>query len=104
MIQNMRGLGGIRTQDGRSIRPHMLIRSAHLFQAEEKDLAGVAAIIDLRISGERKEAPDQTCGREYFPIPVFDDITAGISRESGASDSEKGRFSGIARRERTGAE
>lgn len=82
----------------------MLIRSAHLFQAEEKDLAGVAAIIDLRISGERKEAPDQTCGREYFPIPVFDDITAGISRESGASDSEKGRFSGIARRERTGAE
>ncbi len=86
MIQNMRDLGEIRTQDGRSICPHMLIRSAHLFQAEEKDLAGVAAIIDLRTSGERKEAPDQTYGREYFPIPVFDDITAGISHESGASD------------------
>ena len=82
MIQNMRDLGGIRTLDGKQIRKGMLIRSANLFQAEEQDLEGVYTIIDLRTPEERKEAPDQTSGRQYLPLPVFDDITAGISREN----------------------
>ena len=86
MIQNMRDLGGIRTADGRQIRPGLLVRSAHLFQAEEDDLKGISSVIDLRTPGERQEAPDQTWGREYLPIAVFDDITAGISHEQEAAN------------------
>ena len=86
MIQNLRDLGGIQTMDGTQIRQGMLIRSAHLFQAEPRDLEGISTVLDLRTPGERKEAPDQVHGREYLPLPVFNDVTAGISHESGAAD------------------
>ena len=86
MIQNMRDLGGIRTADGRRIRPGMLVRSAHLAKAEEADLRGISAVMDLRTPGESREAPDRTCGREYIPLPIFDDVQAGISHEHGAED------------------
>ena len=84
MIQNMRDLGGIRTRDGRIIRTGMLIRSAQLAQAREDELGRISAVIDLRTPGERREAPDQVYGRQYLPIPVFDDIQAGISHEEGS--------------------
>ncbi len=84
MIPNMRDLGGIRTRDGRRIRAGLLIRSAQLEQAEEADLRGISTVIDLRTPGERQEMPDQTHGREYLPLPVFDDLTSGISHEEGA--------------------
>ena len=83
MIQNMRDLGGLKTVDRKVIRPGMLIRSAHLFQAEPRDLEGISAVIDLRTPGERREAPDQVHGRIYHPLPIFDDLTAGISHEEG---------------------
>ena len=86
MIQNMRDLGGIRTQDGYLIRKGILVRSANLCQAEDPDLKGISAVIDLRTPGERKESPDQVCGRQYLPMPVFDDVTAGISHEESAND------------------
>ncbi len=86
MIQNMRDLGGIRTHDGYLIRKGMLVRSANLGQAEDPDLEGISTVIDLRTPGEQKEMPDQACGRQYLPMPVFDDITAGISHEAGAKD------------------
>ena len=82
MIQNFRDLGGIMTADGRMIRSGVLIRSAHLCQAKERDLEGISAIIDLRTPGERREAPDQSLNRQYWPIPIFDDVTAGISHEN----------------------
>lgn len=81
MIPNKRDLGGIRTKDGRRIKPGMLVRSAQLGKAEEKDLEGVSAVIDLRTQGEREEAPDRTFGREYLPLPVFEEVNAGISHE-----------------------
>ncbi len=84
MIQNMRDLGGMRTADGRRIRPGMLIRSAQLAGAEEADLRGVSAVIDLRTPGERREAPDRVYGRAYLPIPIFEDVRAGISHEQEA--------------------
>ena len=67
--------------DGRRIRPGMLVRSAHLSQAEDADLQGIASVIDLRTTGERQEAPDQAHGREYLPIPIFDGVLAGVSHE-----------------------
>ena len=86
MIQNMRDLGGLRTGDGKKIRPGMLIRSAQLAQAGEGDLKHIAAVIDLRTPGERQEAPDLVYGRQYLTIPVFDDVQAGISREQGSEE------------------
>ncbi len=86
MIQNKRDLGGIHTADGLTIRHGLLIRSAHLFKAEPKDLDGISAVIDLRTPGERTEAPDQVHGRSYYPQPIFDDVTAGISHEQGADN------------------
>ena len=86
MIQNMRDLGGIRTKDGRTIRPGMLVRSAQLAAAEDSDLAGIASIIDLRTIAEREEQPDQPCGREYLPIPIFEKVNEEIN---GVSHEEK---------------
>ena len=58
MIRNMRDLGGLRTADGRKIKPQMLIRSAHLAQAEEQDTENISEVIDLRTPAERQESPD----------------------------------------------
>ena len=86
MIANMRDLGGLRTADGRTVRKGMLVRSAQLFHAEEEDLRGISTVIDLRTPGEQREAPDHVHGRELLSMPLFDDVTAGISHESGADD------------------
>ena len=86
MIGNMRDLGGLRTADGRTIKPQMLIRSAHLAQAEEKDTEHIAEVIDLRTPAERRESPDRTYGCEYTPLPVFEEINAGISHEEETKD------------------
>ena len=84
MIQNKRDLGGLKTKDGRVIRSGMLVRSAKLAEAEENDLKGIASIIDLRTIAEREEIPDATCGREYLPVPVFNQMNEGISHEEEA--------------------
>ena len=81
MIANLRDLGGIGTRDGRRIRRGCLVRSAHLALAEERDLKGVSAVIDLRTPGEREKEPDRTGQRQYLPLSVFDEAQAGISRE-----------------------
>lgn len=79
MIQNMRDLGGLKNRDGKMIKAHCLIRSAHLAQAAEEDLEGVSAVIDLRTPEESRQAPDRTWGREYLSLPVFTAEQAGIS-------------------------
>ena len=86
MIQNKRDLGGLKTKDGKTIRPGMFIRSAQLTQAEDGDLDGVSTIIDLRSVAEREEMPDQACGREYLPLPIFAKVNEGID---GVSHEEK---------------
>ena len=86
MIQNKRDLGGLKTKDGKVIRSGMLVRSAKLAEAEEKDLKGIATIIDLRTEAEREESPDLTCGREYLSVPVFNKMNEGISHEEEAEN------------------
>jgi len=98
MIQNKRDLGGLRAADGRRILPGMLIRSAHLFQAEDADLRGVSAVIDLRTPGERREAPDRVHGRTYLPLPIFENLTAGVSHEQEAEVQPFLDMAGIYRR------
>ena len=89
MIQNMRDLGGLRTVNGRIIRPNMLIRSAQLDKAAEEDLAHIAAVIDLRTPEERKEAPDQVYHCRYLPMPVFDEYRSGVSHEEEEERQQK---------------
>ena len=89
MIQNMRDLGGLRTADGRKIRPNMLIRSAQLAQAVEEDLEHVAAVIDLRTIKEREEMPDLVYSCRYLPMPVFDEFKPGVSHEEEAKQAPK---------------
>ena len=57
MIGNMRDLGGLQAADGRKIKPRMLIRSAHLAQAEEPDTENISEVVDLRTPSERQESP-----------------------------------------------
>ena len=93
-IRNIRDLGGISTQDGRTIRPRCLIRSAHLGNASEEDLQflrkeeRLAAVLDLRTNQERLEKPDHANGFTCFAIPVIDDLRAGITHEKGAEEKE----------------
>ena len=86
MIQNKRDLGGIITKDGLRIKNGLLVRSANLFQAEDDDLRGISAVIDLRTIGEQKEAPDKTYGRDFISIPIFEKLTAGITHEKKAEE------------------
>lgn len=81
MISNLRDLGGIEAADNRRIRKGMLIRSASLTSAEPEDLEGISAVIDLRTERERVERPDLCYDAQYLPLPVFEQITAGISHE-----------------------
>lgn len=93
-IRNIRDLGGMRTADGRAIRPRRLIRSAHLGSASDEDLQflrkeeSLSAVLDLRTDQERLEKPDRAEGFTYFPIPVIDDLRAGITHEKGAEEKE----------------
>ena len=93
-IRNIRDLGGISTEDGRTIRPRCLIRSAHLGSASEEDLQflrkeeRLAAVLDLRTNQERLEKPDHANGFTCFAIPVIDDLRAGITHEKGAEEKE----------------
>ena len=89
MIQNMRDLGGLRTADGRKIRPNMLIRSAQLAQAVGEDLEHVAAVIDLRTIKEREEMPDLVYSCRYLPMPVFEEFKPGVSHEEEAEQAPK---------------
>ena len=93
-IRNIRDLGQTKTADGHAIRPNCLIRSAHLGEASPEDLNRLRedhrlrAVIDLRTERERLEQPDHTEGLEYLPLPVIENLSAGITHEKNAEDEE----------------
>ena len=87
-IINARDLGGLTTIEGKTIRKGLLLRTANLSEATEADLSKLrqdyrlSAVIDLRTAVERKERPDRIPeGVEYRINPIFDEATAGITRE-----------------------
>lgn len=91
-IINARDLGGLTTTERKTIRKGLLLRAANLSQATEADLAKLrrdyrlSSIIDLRTAVERKEKPDRIPEDVELRIhPIFDEATAGITREDKSS-------------------
>ena len=82
MINNFRDLGGLNKKSGQAIPCGMLYRSADLHEALPEDLEGITAVIDLRTATERNHLPDRVPDTiAYYTIPIFDEATAGITRE-----------------------
>lgn len=87
-VKNLRDLGGIPTQDGRVVRPHLLMRSGRLKKLPDKsvtvlrDELGVRVVIDLRTRQEVAESPDPALpGVEMLHLPAINDPTAGLTHE-----------------------
>ena len=90
---NTRDLGGYRTKDGRTIKPHKLIRSGALAEAtkEDKEILlkeyELTTIIDFRTNAEQKMKPDpQLPGITYVSHPILEEETMGITREKEAEN------------------
>lgn len=96
-LNNTRDLGGMRTNDGRVIKPNMLYRCAKLNGLKDPDwfAKNVGIIVDMRSSQEVTETPDpEISGVEHLHLPIFEMQAAGVThdeesdRKLGAPDPE----------------
>ena len=94
-IRNARTLDGLRSADGRRVRPGLLLRTGKLCEATDSDVAALAEqwhlslVIDLRTTPERQQEPDRIVpGAERKELPVFDDRVIGVTHEKD-KESEK---------------
>lgn len=78
-IVNARDLGGLVGAGGKTIRPHRLLRTAHLHDASSTDLRrlheeyNLAKIFDFRSLGEAEALPDQEVeGATHHLLPTID--------------------------------
>ncbi len=91
-LQNTRDLGGIHTKYG-SIPEKRLIRSGHLFVADEHDIQllselSLRKIFDFRSTIEMNEKPDPVVpGAEFIHLPIVEDMTGGLSRDEESDKS-----------------
>ena len=89
---NARDLGGMKTINGQTVCSKLLIRADALNGLTTKGIQtlveeyALRTIIDLRTETERREKPDPIIpGVEYLDIPLFEEETAGITREENSS-------------------
>ena len=87
-IRNCRDLGGIKNIDGKVIREGLLLRSAHLQNAEPEDVQdlrtyfSLSEILDLRNTDEQTERPDKTVpGAVHVDMSIFPGMLQGITHE-----------------------
>jgi len=85
---NTRDLGGIVTEEGKTIRPKRLLRSGALFSASERDKSvllndyRLKEVIDLRMESEIEEKPDCVLeGVNTTFCPLIDESYLGIARD-----------------------
>ena len=79
-MNNTRDLGGMRTKDGRTVKPNMLYRSSKLAKLEDKDwfTRNVSLVVDMRSSRETVESPDPLIpGGDYWHLPLFEVVASG---------------------------
>lgn len=88
-MYNTRDLGGIRSEDGRHIKAHRLIRSEALFSSTKEDRElllseyKLKTIVDFRTEAEKNLKPDPYMkGITYINNPILEEETLGITRES----------------------
>jgi len=91
-LKNTRDLGGMRTMDGHTIRPGLLIRSGNLALATEGDLARLVTMVDtaadFRTDKERAEHPDpEIPGVRFIHLPVIDSLSAGVTRDADSDEA-----------------
>lgn len=86
-LPNTRDLGGIRTADGRIIRPHRLVRSGALAGISDADREillneyNLKTVIDFRTDTEREEKPDPEMeGVRLIIDSIAEEETMGITR------------------------
>lgn len=86
---NTRDLGGIKTADGRKIKPRRLIRSGDLSKLSDEGATvllneyGLKTVIDLRMDVEVQSAPDRELpGVKTLFCPLLDSSFFGIARDS----------------------
>jgi len=86
-VGNARELGGYTTEDGRTVKHGVLLRTAKLAKATEDDIRRLLTVyrlavdVDFRGDGEVERAPDPEMeGVEYLNIHLLDD-SAGPSEE-----------------------
>ena len=92
-VENARDLGGLPTKDGRQVRPHMLLRTANLFEATDhdwkllQDTYHLKTILDFRSEHEVDNKPFQEReGLQRHWINVMPDM-AGASPVVHVNDS-----------------
>ena len=78
-IDNARDLGGMVGAGGRAIRPHRLLRTAHLHNASDADVErlkteyNLCRIFDFRSMGEFQAVPDREMeGVQHHLLPTID--------------------------------
>ena len=88
---NTRDLGGLRTTDGRCVKPGMLIRSGELSRLTESDVGklqgiGLKTVVDFRTAYEQNEKPDVPVpGAQHVDCPILEQMT-GITREQSGNE------------------
>ena len=96
MILNKRDLGGYVAQDGRKVRSGMLLRSAHLADATDGDIAylkslPVTLVVDFRTEVDLKGKPNRDIpGARYVNLPV----DASGNAAATATEEEKKKVTG----------
>lgn len=92
-VFNTRDLGGMLTNDGRSILPYQLIRSGELYHLSAEDASilqkeyHLATVLDFRTEEEKSQKPDTVIeGVTYVKNPIFEESMLGITREMSPMD------------------
>lgn len=88
--KNFRDIGGVTLKDGTTLPTGKYIRGKTLYNLSKKDLDilikvyGIKTIIDLRTDQEMEEKPNPSIeGVNFIHMPIFEEATAGITREYG---------------------
>ena len=91
-VSNARQLGGYKTQDGKTVREDVLLRTAALTDMTQEELDrlireyDLAAVIDMRASYELAEEPEpELTGVAQYNFPIMDEQLM-LQRASGIAD------------------